>query len=279
MPYKTITAILRGEADTASLMQRIAPLVRDFGAHVTGVHAEPSPAAHVSVLAGDMVSIDETGIEAARLRMDKVNNLFEKACEREGISHEWRGMETFAGDSATASIASINATDLIVAQQIDPEQHDATFADLEALLLESGRPVLLLPCNSVAVFDPKRVVIAWKSSKEAARAVFDALPLLHRASTVEILVIDPKKSDEHSADMAGGDIAACLNRHGIAVTISHQKSAGIPVGEAITNRLSETGVDLLVMGGYGRSPVRELLFGGVTRTLLGSMPVPLFMAH
>lgn len=279
MPYKTMVVILRGELDTPGLISRIAPLVREFGAHLTGLHAEPLPVAHVAVLAGDMVSIDSAAIEASKQRMVRVREAFIKACAGEGLNHDWRGIETFAGDSASASIATANAADLIVAQQSDPDQFDSVFADLESLLLASGRPVLLLPYIKTPAVDPKKVVIAWKPSKEAGRAVFDALPLLHRANSVEILVINPRASDEHSAEMSAVDIAASLSRHGIAVSVTNLKSSGVPVGDTITNHVADTGVDLLVMGAYSQSPLREMIFGGVTRTMLKTMPIPVLMSH
>ncbi|MCU0791083.1 MAG: universal stress protein [Nitratireductor sp.] len=279
MPYKTMSAILRGESDTPRLVERMLPLIRAFGAHVTGIHAEPSPAAHVAVLAGDLVSVDEGAIEASRARMERVRTIFNDLCRREGISHDFRGMETFSGDSATASLASANAADLVVVQQADPDEIETMFADLETLLFDSGRPVLVLPYVNTAPVDPKHVVIAWKPTKEAARAVFDALPLLHRAESVEILVVDGKETPEHSAAMIAADIATALDRHGIRVNISNQISAGVPIGDVIENRVADTGVDLVVMGAYSHSPLRELLFGGVTRTLLKSMTVPVLMSH
>ncbi len=279
MPYKTMVAILRGETDTLELVSGISPLARSFGSHLTGVHAEPSAAAHVAVLAGDMVSIDETGIEASRQRMERVRESFSKACEAEGIAHDWRGVETFSGDSASASLATVNTADLVIVQQSDPDQFDTAYADIETLLYSGGRPVLFLPYIHTAPIEPKHVVIAWKPSKEAARAVFDALPLLHRATRVEILAVNPRDSEEHSAEMTGADIAASLSRHGIEVSLVNQRASGIPVGDVIANHIAETGVDLLVMGAYSHSPLRELFFGGVTRTLLKTMTVPVLMSH
>jgi nucleotide-binding universal stress UspA family protein len=279
MPYKTIAAILAGENDTPRLIERISVMIRSFGAHVTALHAEPSPAAHVAVLAGDMVSIDEKAIDAARKRMEDVQRRFVDHCVREGISHEWRGVETFTGDSATASLQSVQAADLVVVQQPDPDRPETLYTDLETLLFDGGRPVLMMPYIDTGPFDPKRIAIAWKASAESARAVFDALPLLHRAREVEIIVVDAKQTEERRPDMAAADIAAALSRHGIPVTISNQRSAGLPVGDVISNMVSETGADLLVMGAYSHSPVRELLFGGVTRTLLKTMTVPVLLSH
>lgn len=279
MPYKSIVAVLRGESDTEHLLQSIAPIVREFGAHLTAVHAEPSPAAYVSVVAGDMVTWDQAAMEASAKRMEAVKATFEAICSREGYSHDWRGLESFSGDSAVASRSTALAADLVVAQQSDPDEVDDVFADLESLLFETGRPVLFVPYIKCPPIDPKNIAIAWKASREASRAVFDSLPLLHRADKVTIIVVDPRESEEHSAHMSAADIAATLSRHGIKVEVRNEPSGGIPVGDAIANHLSEHGVDLLVMGGYSRSPIRELLFGGATRTMLRSMAVPVLMTH
>ena len=279
MPYKTIVAILRGENDTKHLLESVAPIIREFGAHVTAVHAEPSPAAYVSVVAGDMVTWDQSAMDASVRRMEAVKSCFETICSREGYSHEWRGLESFSGDSAAASRTTALAADLVVAQQSDPDEVDDVFADLESLLFDGGRPILFVPYIKCPPVDPQNVVIAWKATKEVARAVFDALPLLHRARNVTVLVVDPRESEEHSAYMSGADIAASLSRHGIKVAVKNEPSGGIPVGDVIANHVSENGADLLVMGGYSRSPIREMLFGGATRTMLRSMAVPVLMTH
>lgn len=279
MTYKTIVAIVRGSADVKHVLQAAMPLIRAFDAHVTAVHAEPSAAAYVSVIGGEMVSMDEAAIEAGRQRMAQLRELFEEECRREGVSHEWRGMETYAGDSASAARTTAHAADLVIAQQADPDQPDDAFADFEALLFGSGRPMLFVPYIECKPIDPKHAVIAWKDGKEAARAVFDALPLLKRTQKVTIVVVDPRESEEHSAVMAAGDIANSLARHGINVEVRNETSAGLPVGDVIANYISDSGADLLVMGGYSHSPVRELLFGGATRTTLQSMAVPVLMAH
>jgi len=279
MPYKSIVAILRGQADTKHLLECVTPVVRAFDAHITGLHAEPSPAAYVSVVAGDMVTWDQAAMEAGSKRMEAVKTAFETHCSREGLSHEWRGLESFSGDSATASRTTALAADLVVAQQSNPDEVDDIFADLETLLFDSGRPILFVPYINCPPVAPKNVVIAWKATKEAARATFDALPFLHRAEKVTILVVDPRESEEHSAQMSASDIAATLSRHGIKVSIENQPSGGIPVGDAIANHVLEAGADLLVMGGYSRSPIREMLFGGATRTMLRSMAVPVLMTH
>ncbi len=279
MSYKTIVAIVRGSADVKHVLEAAMPLIRADDAHVTAVHAEPSAAAYVSVVGGEMVSMDEAAIEAGRQRMQHVRELFEEECRREGISHEWRGLETYAGDSAAAARTTAHAADLVIAQQPDPDQPDDTYADFETLLFEGGRPVLFVPYIECKPIDPKHVVIAWKDGKEAARAVFDSLPLLKRAQKVTVVVVDPRENEDHSATMAAADIANSLARHGINVEVRNETSAGLPVGDVIANYMSDSGADLLVMGGYSRSPIRELLFGGATRSTLKSMATPVLMSH
>ena len=110
------------------------------------------------------------------------------------------------------------------------------------------------------------------AKSESARAVFDALPLLTAAESVEVLTVDPVENAEQSKAIAGAEIAAALTRHGAKVSANTEISDGLPAAAIIQNRLADTGADLLVMGAYSRSRLREYLFGGVTRTMLQSMP-------
>ena len=117
----------------------------------------------------------------------------------------------------------------------------------------------------------KRVLIAWNGSREAARATFDALPFLQAAETVEIFTVDASDTANQTGAMAGAEIAASLARHGINVTLTASEKSGLAPAMAIENRLSDSSIDLLVMGAYGNKRWWEMLFGGVTRTLLDSM--------
>ena len=123
----------------------------------------------------------------------------------------------------------------------------------------------------------RRVIIAWNGSREAARAAFDALPFILEAVGTEILLIDPPDSDDPA--QAGADIAAALARHGAEVSVHAEHSRGLSTDAVIRNRLAATGADLLVLGAYSHSWLRELLFGGVTRTVLQSMPITAFLSR
>jgi nucleotide-binding universal stress UspA family protein len=279
MELKTIVAVIRGQEDMERVVAVGAALVRDSEGHLIGVHAEPSPAAYVPAIGAEGIPYDETIIESNRERMKELADTFTTSCEAEGISFEWRGAETFMGDSAISSIASALAADLVLAQQIDPDKEDDPAVDLEALVFESGRPVLFVPYTWKPPMEFDKVVIAWNGSRESARAVFDALPFMKKAGKVEILCIDPQESDEHSALMVASEIAQTLDRHGIKTDVVNQISGGIPPSAAIQNRMSDTGANLLIMGAYSKSRIRETLFGGVTRTMLKSMTALTLMSR
>ena len=279
MELKTVVAVIRGQEDMERVVAVAAALVRDSNGHLVGVHAEPSPAAYVPAIGAEGIPYDESIIEANRKRMQALEDSFNAKCNAEGISCEWRGAETFMGDSAISSITSALAADLVIAQQIDPDKEDDPAVDLEALVFETGRPVLFVPYTWKAPLELGKVVVAWNGSRESARAVFDALPFLVKAGKTEILCIDPQESDEHSALMAASEIAQSLDRHGIKTEVVNQASGGIPASAAIQNRMSDSGTNLLVMGAYSKSRIRERLFGGVTRTMLKSMTALTLMSR
>lgn len=279
MSFKTVVAVFRDTDDQLRVLDAIAPLLRENQSFLIGVHAEPSPAAYMPAIGSEGVAYETSVIAANEGRMKEMHATFDAKCKSEGINGEWRGFESFMGDSAVSALSSSLAADLIVVQQADPDQPEDTASDLEALLFETGRPVLVIPYTSKGEMKLAPVVIAWKDARESTRAVFDALPLIKAAGKVEILVIDAKDDEETSAPMTGAEIAQALTRHGVAVDVRNEISAGIPVAAVIENRLSDSGAGLLVMGAYSRSRMAERIFGGVTRSLLKSMPIPTFMSR
>jgi nucleotide-binding universal stress UspA family protein len=276
---KTIVTVIRGEKDGNRVLNAISGIVAAEQSHLIGIHAETSALAFMPAIGAEAVTYDEAIIAANRQRMQQLKKWFAERCERESISAEWRGFENFMGDSAVSAVPVGFAADLIVVQQTDPDDPSDIADDLEALLFETGRPVIIIPYTNTAPVQFKRVVVAWKDSREAARAVFDALPILKAADDVEILVIDPADTAEHSGVLAAADIAAALSRHGVQVHIENQTSGSIPVSAAIENRLGEVGADLLVMGAYSRPRWTERLFGGTTRTVLSSMTCPTLLSR
>ncbi|MEM7462253.1 MAG: universal stress protein [Pseudomonadota bacterium] len=279
MHYRTIVTVVRSEEDGRRVMNAITPFAQANESHVIAVHAETSALAYMPVAGVGAAAYDEAIIEANKERMDELQTWFTGHCEKEGISHEFRGFENFMGDSAVSAITSAFACDLVVTQQTDPSTPGDSADDIESLLFETGRPLLLIPYTCTDAIKFKKVVIAWKDSKEAARAVFDALPILMAASFVEILVIDGEDDAEKSAIMNAAEIAAALDRHKVKVEIRNEQSGSIPVSAAIENRLTDFGADLLIMGAYSRPRIAERIFGGVTSTIMQTMVTPTFLSH
>lgn len=170
--------------------------------------------------------------------------------------------------------------DLVIVGQPDPDT-DSTNGTLiaEAAFMNSGRPALVIPYIGAGTFPPKRVIVGWDGSREAARAVNDALPFLQMADEVVVLIVDPEALGARVGEAAGADIAAHLARHGVKVDLKQVRTGGLAVGDVILSQASDEEADLLVMGGYGHSRLRELVLGGVTRHLLERMTVPVLFAH
>ncbi len=272
MAYKTILAVLDTPKDARQITEFSLSIAERFGSHVIGLHAE----AIASVpLVAPMEIPDPTTVQALQdMAHDEtvtIEQFFRDRCAREGISYEWRSFLSSAGFNAASLVDSARSCDLVIAAQGDDSILSESRSELEHFLFESGRPVLLVPYIFKQPKPIKRVLIAWNGSREAARATFDALPFLKSADTVEVFSVEPPEQSGRSTTVAGAEIAATLARHGINVTVSQAASDAMPAPAAIENRLSDSSIDLLVMGAYSHKRWWEALFGGVTRTVLDSM--------
>jgi nucleotide-binding universal stress UspA family protein len=130
-----------------------------------------------------------------------------------------------------------------------------------------------------APLPPRRAVIAWDGSREAARAAGDAVPLLQLAEDIVVLVVDPQQARSRFSDQPGADLTRYLTRHGIRARLKPVTSGSRGIAEVILGQAGEEGTDLLVMGGYGHSRFREMMLGGVTRHMLEHTTVPVLFAH
>ena len=279
MSYNTVLAVLRGEDDAGRVLERSIALAKRFDSHLIGLHTEASVkifyAAPIEIPDATAMDVDA---DAVGERLDTIRHLFVQKCEAEGVSFEWRPIKSASGDSALSALSSARCADIVIVQQEGPGKQ-SDYDDLEALVFESGRPVLFVPYIAVEAKPIRQAVIAWNDTRVAARAVFDALPLLKTAESVEILTIDADDNTEQSPQTAGAAIATALTRHGVNVTINSEVSSGIPVAAVIENRVSDLQANLLVMGAFSHSRLREFLFGGVTDTVLKSMPCLTLMSR
>jgi nucleotide-binding universal stress UspA family protein len=207
-----------------------------------------------------------------------VESRFRERLQRDGIEGEWRMVEGWA-----AEVVALHAryVDLAVVGQPDPK--DAAFSTARqvavATLMSSGRPILVVPYVGEFPTIGETVLVGWKSSRESARAVNDALPLLRNARKVTVLAINPERGIGANGGVPAADIALHLARHGVKAEAAHTVAPDVPDGDVLLNYADDIGADLIVAGGYGHSRMREFAFGGVTRTLLTTMTVPVFLSH
>jgi nucleotide-binding universal stress UspA family protein len=166
--------------------------------------------------------------------------------------------------------------DLSVFMQSEPNGVDNDDM-IETSLFQSGRPLIVVPYIQKDGLKLDRVVCCWDGSRAAARAINDALPLLVRATTVDLLIVLNEKTNLN--EIRGAEIAKHLARHDVKVQIVPVPAADIDVTNAILSYVAEVSGTLIVMGGYGHAKLREVILGGVTRDMLKSMTVPVFMSH
>jgi len=143
-------------------------------------------------------------------------------------------------------------------------------------VLHTGRPVLFVPYANAARALANHAVVGWNGSRESARAVFDALPLLQACETVTVICAT-EESDERRIE--GAEIAAPLARHGVRATVYNERTMGQRPADLLLSRAADLGADMIVIGAYGRSRAREFVFGGVTRDIMRSMTVPTLVSH
>lgn len=279
MAYKTIVCVLSNARSAPDLMACALDIARTHDAHLIGLHVEQIS---IAPLAAPMAMPDPVSIQmlqdAAHEQSSELKGIFDEACRREGASSDWRTFVSMSGYGSSDSTDTLRCADLIIMAQSDPS-YASDDSEIEQFLFESGRPVLLVPY----VFrEPKpisRVLIGWNGTREATRAVFDAMPFLKQASVVEVFTVDPDHSPSDNPDVAGAEIAATLARHGVRVDVVSATSAGLSAGTVLENRLADSAIDLLVIGAFSKSRLREMLFGGVTRTMLDSMTALTLMSR
>ena len=171
-------------------------------------------------------------------------------------------------------------SDLVVVGQTDPDDPAAAvIADLpEYVTLNCGRPVLVVPYSGQFQQVGKNILIAWDGSREAVSAITGAIPLLRRADNVTLALFNPSTQFDAHGEQPGADLALYLARHGIKIDVATQHTK-IEIGDALLSLAADLGSDLIVMGSYGHTRFREVLLGGVTKTVLKTMTVPVFMVH
>ena len=280
MTYRTILVHLNDKRRTEALLEPAIALARQHNAHLIGMHvyaSMPAPPVAVPYASKALASVGSFD----RKESEEIAAIFQRMTAKQPFVSEWRSLKVPHVDLAAVVLDHGRAVDLIIVGQSDPDWDLSPLLDFpERLALESGRPVLVVPYAGRYPEVGRNVVVAWKAGRESARAAFDALPFLLQAKTVQILEINEgRRRDDAEALAPDTTIAATLARHGIKPTVRTSIATDISVGDEILSRVADAGADLLVMGAYGHSRMRELVFGGVTRHIARHMTVPTLFSH
>jgi nucleotide-binding universal stress UspA family protein len=282
-----ILAVLNGDAHDGVVLETALSLARRTDAHIRALHVRGDPAELAMLAAPDGVALAQELIAIAeqdvaeRLLQAKQSfgtwrrrhdlPLAAAPANKKGVSAEWIEESGRAGDV----LARLGQVADLVLLAADPRgRGDQALASFETALFRSGRPVLLVP-KAPPVDLAARPMIAWKATPEAARAVAAALPLLKDAAAIDIFAAD----DSKIAPQAPETLLSYLAWHGLAATASGFDAGAPSVGEALLAAAKRSGATLLVLGGYGHSRLRELVFGGVTQHVIAHADIPVLLAH
>ena len=280
MTYKTILVYLNDARRVQRLMDVALPLARKMDAHIIALNVMPP----IVVLPGGEFGAGSVTVDAHRdaykADIAKIKTLFEEATRLHQAKSEWREADANMASATGMVIEHGRVCDLIIASQKDPSWSLSELLEQpDRLATESGRPVLLIPNQGKTVMPPKRATIAWNARPEAIRAVFDAMPLLQGTEEVNVLWVHPERDQPLAGDLPGADISATLARHGIKCLASQSVASDAGVASELLREAHAFGSDLLVMGVYGHSRLREFVLGGASRDMLNLMDRPVLMSH
>ena len=279
MAYKTILLHLHDVRRAQRLLDVALPIAAKMDAHLIALNVMPP---YVVVSGGEMgmATTIDAHREIYRADIAQLKTRFADATRLNASKTEWRNADAGYGSATDTIVRQGGVCDLIIASQKDQAWPMSNYLEEpERLAIETGRPILLVPNKGKIASSPKRVTIAWNGRREAVRAVFDAMPLLIGADEVNILWAHPDSDQPDASDLPGAALATVLARHGIKCLVSQSSAVNTNMGGELLQQAHAFGSDLLVMGCYGHSRMREFVLGGASRDVLAQMDRLVLMSH
>jgi nucleotide-binding universal stress UspA family protein len=266
MEFKNILVVLDYSPSCTARLELAIKLAKQHTARLSGLYA----VSH---------GFFESKQNEAASHSDQVQSDFIEATSRAGIDAHWIGVDENIIGVGVAEIANLHAYyyDLVVVGQDEPGNVERRLpSDLpERLVLGSGRPVLIVPYTGNYSQFGERIMLAWKSGRESARAANDAMPLLKKAGEVHVVEVNSPTPDASQAEL----LCAHLELHGVVAKPENVAVADVSIGDALLNRIFVEGDDLLVMGAFAHTRLGSLVLGDVARHILKHMTVPVLMSH
>jgi len=246
-----------------------------FSAHLAAIAVTYDPEFPPQATAVAAKFIDQLRTETERAAA-AARARFDEAARRTGLSAESHVLKATVAGAYPRFGTLARRFDLSIIGQARPDGGDSEGL-IEGALFESGRPVIVVPYIQASGLKLDRVMACWDGSRAAARAIADAMPLLTRAKKVDVVIVDSETA--RSDEMPGADIAAHLARHELKLTVERIARGDVDVATNILNYAADQAADMIVMGGYGHSRLRQFILGGTTRAILRAMTVPTLMSH
>jgi nucleotide-binding universal stress UspA family protein len=277
MAIKDILVHVDPSPRTAARLDVATVVARRFGAHVVGLHVEAYDTApgYASVEYRDaLIRLNREAIERAA---GEARAQFERHMAGTQLSTEWRTATGFVDDHLALHARYADLT--VLGQPADEGPKVVDESAIDRIILATGRPVLVVPYAGRFETVGTRVLVGWDASREATRAIADAMPFLTAAEAVTVIAVNPRNGIRGHGDVPSADIALHLARHGVKVEAAHNVARDISTADVLLSRAADMAADLIVMGAYGHPRVLEIALGGTTRSMLEHMTAPVLMSH
>ncbi|QIG48368.1 universal stress protein [Nordella sp. HKS 07] len=279
MAYKTILASLNEVSQVRTVLSATATIARNEMAHVIGLYVIPA----IELQVGSeiqVVPVENDELQKYFKQQEKaVKAAFESMILEDGIEGEFRVIEASEPYIAATITEESREADLVIVGYSSSVSSRALGADFsERLVIGSGRPTLVVPRDGHRGFAHDRILVGWNGSREAARAIFDGVPLLQRADEVLVAIVGTELEHRLRAETRREGLVRTLLRHGVharAIDLDSSREAG----KVLLERAETRDVGLIVMGAYGHARLREFILGGATRSVLKGMRCPVLFSH
>jgi len=252
-------------------------IAKQFNAHLVGVAVAYDPVVPGTVIGAIPPEVMEAQRADAEKNARAAVARFEKAADRAGVTVETHVINATVAGAGDQLGRLARRFDLAVVAQPEREEGFADEVLDESVLFESGRPVIVVPYIQKDGIALNRVMVCWDGSRAATRAIADSMPFLRKAKQVDVVMVSNGKAK--TDEVPGADLGAHLARHGLKVDVKRVVSPDTDVASTVLSEAADTDADMIVMGGYGHSRLREMVLGGVTRGIFESMTVPTLMSH
>lgn len=277
---KTILASLAHLDRMNETLEAAIHLASENDGHVIGYYPIPGASLMVYAAPGGDFPVDDSVKRLYEDRLPEVKKEFEARMKRSGVKYEWRQDERFEPELTKAVLEHGREADIIIMGHDAPGSKYASdeVAFIADVIMGAGRPVLIVPPSNGKSFKTDKIAIGWNASRESCRAAFDSLPILQKASEVILTWVNPEKNPNKAGTLPGTELAAALARHDVPITIKGVSNRN-RTSKAIINMVKEDNIDLLVIGAYGHSRLREQILGGVTEHTLKNLPCPVLLSN